>query len=352
MRGKEVKRFTLYGEDGRTIGPEFVHIERIADRSSLHDWTIAPHSHPGMAQVLMIETGTVDVASDGSARKISAPACIIVPGGCVHAFRFAVAAEGWVLSMAIALLHDPRIAGLLEGLGLDGGGLRMIPLETEDRQRVRLSWLLADMADRLEQGLRATPALIAQLGLVLATLGETLAASLPQDAGKDRRAVLVARYRGMIEAQYRYHWPVDRYARAGCHLIDPDASVQGCRGQVPGRSPARSPGIGSDALSGLYRHGHGADRGSSGLRRSRLFRPVLQESHWPDGQRLPRAKGVGRAGTVMEWHGMSVKRDRGPPVAFPGKPPKPAEGQGHRDARKCRRAAPGSRSAPAGRAAG
>jgi len=214
MRGKEVKRFTLYGEDGRTIGPEFVHIERIADRSSLHDWTIAPHSHPGMAQVLMIETGTVDVASDGSARKISAPACIIVPGGCVHAFRFAVAAEGWVLSMAIALLHDPRIAGLLEGLGLDGGGLRMIPLETEDRQRVRLSWLLEDMADRLEQGLRATPALIAQLGLVLATLGETLAASLPQDAGKDRRAVLVARYRGMIEARYRDHWPVDRYARA------------------------------------------------------------------------------------------------------------------------------------------
>jgi len=213
MRGKEVKRFTLYGEDGRTIGPEFVHIERIADRSSLHDWTIAPHSHPGMAQVLMIETGTVDVASDGSARKIAAPACIIVPGGCVHAFRFAVAAEGWVLSMAIALLHDPRIAGLLEGLGLDGG-LRMIPLGTEDRQRVRLSWLLADMADRLEQGLRATPALIAQLGLVLATLGETLAASLPQDAGKDRRAVLVARYRGMIEAQYRDHWPVDRYARA------------------------------------------------------------------------------------------------------------------------------------------
>ena len=214
MRGKEVKRFTLYGEDGRTIGPEFVHIERIADRSSLHDWTIAPHSHPGMAQVLMIETGTVDVASDGSARKIAAPACIIVPGGCVHAFRFAVAAEGWVLSMAIALLHDPRIAGLLEGLGLEGGGLRMIPLGTEDRQRVRLSWLLADMADRLEQGLRATPALIAQLGLVLATLGETLAASLPQDAGKDRRAVLVARYRGMIEAQYRDHWPVDRYARA------------------------------------------------------------------------------------------------------------------------------------------
>ncbi|GAO53401.1 helix-turn-helix domain-containing protein [Novosphingobium sp. MD-1] len=214
MRGKEVKRFTLYGEDGRTIGPEFVHIERIADRSSLHDWTIAPHSHPGMAQVLMIETGTVDVASDGSARKIAAPACMIVPSGCVHAFRFAVAAEGWVLSMAIALLHDPRIAGLLEGLGLDGGGLRVIPLETEDRQRARLSWLLADMADRLEQGLRATPALIAQLGLVLATLGETLAASLPQDAGKDRRAVLVARYRGMIEAQYRDHWPIERYAHA------------------------------------------------------------------------------------------------------------------------------------------
>lgn len=214
MRGKEVKRFTLYGEDGRTIGPEFVHIERIADRSSLHDWTIAPHSHPGMAQVLMIETGTVDVASDGSARKITAPACMIVPSGCVHAFRFAVAAEGWVLSMAIALLHDPRIAGLLEGLGLDGGGLRVIPLETEDRQRARLSWLLADMADRLEQGLRATPALIAQLGLVLATLGETLAASLPQDAGKDRRAVLVARYRGMIEAQYRDHWPIERYAHA------------------------------------------------------------------------------------------------------------------------------------------
>lgn len=214
MRGKEVKRFTLYGEDGRIIGPEFVHIERIADRSSLHDWTIAPHSHPGMAQVLMIETGAVDVASDGSARKIAAPACMIVPSGCVHAFRFAVATEGWVLSMAVALLHDPRIAGLLEGLSLDGGGARIVPLEPEDRQRVRLSWLLADMADRLEQGLRATPALLAQLGLVLATLGETLAASLPQDASKDRRAALVACYRGLIEARYRDHWSVERYAHA------------------------------------------------------------------------------------------------------------------------------------------
>ena len=56
-RSQPIAEFALYGEAARTIAPEFVHVEPISDRSSLYEWTISPHSHPGIFQLLLVTEG-------------------------------------------------------------------------------------------------------------------------------------------------------------------------------------------------------------------------------------------------------------------------------------------------------
>ena len=65
-RHATVSTHALYGEGPGPIAPEFVHIEPISERSSRFEWTIAPHSHPGIFQVLLLQSGGGLLASDGA----------------------------------------------------------------------------------------------------------------------------------------------------------------------------------------------------------------------------------------------------------------------------------------------
>ena len=103
MRKEGFSRYTLYGEEGISLPPEFVHLERIRDRATLHDWTIDPHAHPHMLQLLVVENGGTELHGECSVQSVAAPVLVIVPPACVHAFRFDAGAEGWVLSVAADL---------------------------------------------------------------------------------------------------------------------------------------------------------------------------------------------------------------------------------------------------------
>ena len=61
-----------------------------------------------------------------------------LPSGCVHAFRFAPDAEGWVLSLAADLMGDARIAALFEAGELARGAPRWLELAKAGRQARRL----------------------------------------------------------------------------------------------------------------------------------------------------------------------------------------------------------------------
>lgn len=233
-RKAEFSRYTLYGEESADVAPEFVHLERIFDRSSLYEWTIEPHAHPHMLQVLLLETGDAVLASDGASEVLAGPGVIVVPAGCVHAFRFSTGAEGWVLSLAADLLHDPRLAGLVADLGVIRGEARRVPLDGAAEQAARLRWLLDDLARRLAQGGAPGAALLAQVGLVLATVAE-LAAQGEGEGRRDPRAALVSRFRALVEAHYREHWAVAAYAAA----LGTTASTltRACRA-LTGKAPA------------------------------------------------------------------------------------------------------------------
>ena len=46
--------FHLYGDPPDDQAFDFIHIETIASRSSMHDWTIRAHRHRNLFQILLI----------------------------------------------------------------------------------------------------------------------------------------------------------------------------------------------------------------------------------------------------------------------------------------------------------
>jgi AraC family transcriptional regulator, transcriptional activator of pobA len=91
--------FHLYGDPPDDQAFDFVHIETISSRSSIHDWTIRAHRHRNLFQILLIVRGGGDMDFEAQVVAFDAPTAILVPATIAHGFRFRPdATEGWVLT--------------------------------------------------------------------------------------------------------------------------------------------------------------------------------------------------------------------------------------------------------------
>src|SRR5690348_1366091 len=91
--------FHLYGDPPDDSAFDFIHIETIESRSSVHDWTIHAHRHRNLFQILLIEQGGGEMTFEAAIMPFSAPAAILIPATIAHGFRFrAGVTDGWVLS--------------------------------------------------------------------------------------------------------------------------------------------------------------------------------------------------------------------------------------------------------------
>src|SRR5262249_15321159 len=89
--------FHLYGDPPDDQAFDFVHIETISSRSSVHDWTIRAHRHRNLFQILLIARGGGEMTFETRVIPFEAPAAIIVPATDAHGFRFRPATtEDWV----------------------------------------------------------------------------------------------------------------------------------------------------------------------------------------------------------------------------------------------------------------
>lgn len=211
MQAQGFSRYTLYGEQGISLPPEFVHLERIRDRATLHEWTIEPHAHPQILQLLLLQSGGVMLHGENASQRLDAPVQVIVPPSCVHAFRFDSGAEGWVLSLASDLANDPRLVGLLEGLQQIGGSALAAHLGSQPQTIERLGWLLADLSRHVAQGDAVGPAVLAQVALILAIAAQAASHDHENRSGSAHEP-LVARFRSLAEQHYREHLPISQYA--------------------------------------------------------------------------------------------------------------------------------------------
>ena len=91
--------FHLYGDPPDDSAFDFIHIETIASRSSIHDWTIRAHRHRNLFQVLLIDKGGGELSFEAATARFSAPVVILVPATTAHGFRFTPQiTDGWVVS--------------------------------------------------------------------------------------------------------------------------------------------------------------------------------------------------------------------------------------------------------------
>ena len=67
-----IPAWQLYGE--ASPFPDVLHIERIVDRASGLDWTIAPHRHLNLHQLFVFLSGDVQLTADGAPVPVTPPA--------------------------------------------------------------------------------------------------------------------------------------------------------------------------------------------------------------------------------------------------------------------------------------
>jgi AraC family transcriptional activator of pobA len=234
----DIARYALFGEEMAGMATEFLHIEDIPSRSALYDWVIAPHSHPGIFQLLMVSAGAARATLDGQPHDVMAPALICVPASCVHAFAFAAGTQGWVLSIATDLLREPMLARLSQPLieHLPQGAI--LPLVAMPEAAARLHWLLADMAARMAAEHKAVPDVVmALLAASLGVAGEILGPSASPVRAVDRRVQLVRAFEALIDTRYRDHLGVADYAKA--LAVAPPTLTRACK-EVLGKPPGEA----------------------------------------------------------------------------------------------------------------
>jgi AraC family transcriptional activator of pobA len=162
--------------DGQTY--DFIHIETIASRSSIHQWTILAHRHRTLFQILLIETGGGEMTFEASRLAFAAPAAILVPATIAHGFRFEPEiTDGWVLSFsqdATGALADRTGEAMRRLRALATQPIVPIGHETE---RQRLSALCAQLQDEFSLGRDGYRVAMRGLVALIATGVARLAAS-------------------------------------------------------------------------------------------------------------------------------------------------------------------------------
>jgi len=215
--------FHLYGDPPDDQAFDFIHVETIASRSSIHDWTIRAHRHRNLFQILLIEEGGGEMMFEAAKLPFAAPAAILVPAAVAHGFRFQPqVTQGWVLSFT------EDAAGLLtERAGEALSRLRalaaqpIIPI-AEDAERSRLSALCAELFEEgslAREGYRlAMRGLLALIAIGVARLAASRARTgsvtlQPADA-------TVAQLRALVDEFFRKERQLGFYAERLGMTID------------------------------------------------------------------------------------------------------------------------------------
>ena len=158
--------FHLYGDPPDDSAFDFIHVETIASRSSIHEWTIRAHRHRNLFQILLIERGGGEMTFDLAKLPFAAPAAILVPAAIAHGFRFEPkTTDGWVVSFTEDAV---RVPGDRSGEAL--ARLRMLAAQPivpigDEGERARLSALCQELSE--EHGLAREGYRLAMRGLLM-----------------------------------------------------------------------------------------------------------------------------------------------------------------------------------------
>ncbi len=208
--------YKLYGYGNVWTTPDPMYCETIAAQQKLHNWHVKPHKHADLFQILLLESGNVEVHLDGSTRAMGGGQMVLVPQMAVHGFQFDPDAEGYILTVTYGLM-----AQVCEKMGLTLTALpdpSFLALGDDDESRhTRMAFGRLDQEYRSPYSPQRGALLEALLSCVLAWVhrrvsalrgGEPAAAVHGQESGSPH----LARFTQLIEGHYRTRHQVAWYA--------------------------------------------------------------------------------------------------------------------------------------------
>lgn len=210
MQNTIVPMFFLYGEPPREAVDRFLHMESLDDRSRPSGWNIRLHSHADLHHLFHIDAGGGTLRVEDGRLRFEAPCLLIIPARTPHGFLFDTETSGSVLTLS---------DGYLGSLVARGGAKVLSRLFCES---ARLPLPPGNMAPQLlarlagELGWEAPGHAIAVEACVLSLLVEVVRLAQRDDVGLPSHlgphAILVARFRELVEQHYREPRPLARYA--------------------------------------------------------------------------------------------------------------------------------------------
>ena len=281
---RSIPQYFLYGEASQDVDERFLHVESIAERSRLHDWTIRPHAHRDLHHLLLVTARRRSVSCRRRSNMCSRPSpdqrsALMRPWIRVRR-RGPTAGSSRPQAPCSGALH----ANIRELDACVRGRERDL---AADRRRPRNgSWfdsLVGEFRGNLPARRAAAESWL--MAIVVAALRRKL--ELAPEAARTPSAdsQLAAKYRALVEAHFRTQMSIADYAQRLC--ISPERLRLACvrtHCELAARAAQCPPPARSEAHSALHEHEHRADRGDLRLHRPRVFLAFLREKHGQVGE--------------------------------------------------------------------
>lgn len=209
----QIPKVGLYGDCGDRLHPGFVHIENISDRSREYDWSIKPHRHGKLYQILYLNNGMVDICLDDERKELKGNWAICMPPGTVHGFIFPVDTQGKVLTVMDDFIQTDN-ALLRPFLDFLMGRPHLIRFDSSDVLLEQLQQTLQAIEKEISSNHPGHGLMLHWLvNMVLIILFRQITSQSQQAFNEmgTRQARLV-RFRQLLEGHYREHWNVQQYA--------------------------------------------------------------------------------------------------------------------------------------------
>ena len=210
MTASLLPEYFLYGEPQQFVRPDFIHLESLDHRSRPGNWTIHPHLHDELNQLLLITRGGGTIRYEAATIEFTAPRLLVVPRRMVHGFEWHSESRGQVLSIA-ELALDQLVRRHPE-IGQIFVQARCMRLEEADSGRIG-DMMQSLGAELTRFGPGHSAAVEAALLQILVAGLRILSSGTEAPPGEPRRAGLVARYHELIEQRFRLREAVGDYAR-------------------------------------------------------------------------------------------------------------------------------------------
>lgn len=206
-----VPSYRLYRERTGEAGDFWLHCETILERTTRHNYEIAPHRHEALFQIFLIAAGGGEMLGDNSACDFEAPCVLFIPHNTVHGFRFARDIDGLVVTAVAERLlsvsaSDRQIAEF-------SATARIVPLPAEggDEATRAIEAIANELVNPAPGRLAALEALMTQAIVGLARLH--IARNPPGIRANGRNSRRIDDLAALIGVHYREHKPVAFYAQ-------------------------------------------------------------------------------------------------------------------------------------------